>query len=216
MTSSPLSAPPTWLLRLDPPLDPSGDEARRQLRRELVRPEYYQDDIVGRLQRWLDRLITGTIDAASGSSGLTSAAAILVVLLIVAGVLFLASRARRTARGRSADAPALTGEVITADELRARAEAALAAGDPAGALVDAFRAAAVRQVERGRIEDLPQATAHELAAALVAVFPEHRGPVLHGADLFDGVLYGERPATTAEARELLALDDTLVGRTARR
>lgn len=208
--------PALALVRLDPPLDPSGDEARRQLRRELVRPEYYEDDVIGRLTRWLDRLISGTVDAASGSSGLTTAAAILVVLLILGGVLFLASRARRTATGRAASSPALTDEVVSADQLRARAEAALGAGDAAAALVDAFRAAAVRQVERGRIEDLPQATAHELAGALVAVFPEHRAAVLHGADLFDGVLYGERPATSAQAAELLALDDTLAGRAVRR
>lgn len=213
MTPAPALA---LLLPLDPPLDPSGDEARRALRRELVRPEYYEDDVVGRLVRWLDRLVSSTIDAASGSSGMTTAAAFLVVLLLVGGVLFLASRARRTATGRASSSPALTAEVVSADELRARAEAALTAGDPAGALVDAFRASAVRQVERGRIEDLPQATAHELADALVTVFPEHRGAVLRAADLFDGVLYGERPATTAQAAELLALDDTLAGRTARR
>ncbi|MCR1786544.1 DUF4129 domain-containing protein [Nocardioides carbamazepini] len=204
------------LLPLEPPLDPSGDEARRELRRELVRPEYYQDDIVGRLTRWLDRLISTAVDTAAESSGLAAAAAIVVVLLILAAVLFLVSRARRTAAGQAASAPALTGEVVTADELRTRAEAALTAGDAAAALVDAFRAAAVRQVERGRIEDVPQATAHELAGALVAVFPEHRAAVLRGADLFDGVLYGERPATPAQAGELLALDDTLAGRVARR
>lgn len=208
--------PELALLRLDPPLDPSGDEARRALRRELVRPEYYEDDVVGRLVRWLDRLISSTIDAASGSSGLATAAAFLVVLLLVGGVLFLAGRARRTATGRASGSPAFTDEVVTADELRARAEAALAAGDPAGALVDAYRASAVRQIERGRIEDLPQATAHELAGALVTVFPEHRGAVLRAADLFDGVLYGERPATPAQAAELLALDDLLAGRAARR
>ncbi|WP_436700198.1 DUF4129 domain-containing protein [Nocardioides sp. BYT-33-1] len=207
---------PALLVALEPPLDPSGDEARGELRRELVRPEYYQDDIVDRLGRWLDRLISSTVDAASGSSGLAAAAAILVVLLLVGAVLFLVSRARRTAAGQPASAPALTGEVITADALRARAEAALAAGDATSALVDAFRAAAVRQVERGRIEDLPQATAHELAGALVAVFPEHRAAVLHGADLFDGVLYGERPASPDQAGELLALDDALAGRTVHR
>lgn len=204
------------LFLAEPPLDPSGDEARRELRRELVRPEYYQDDIVDRLGRWLDRLISNTVDAASGSSGLATAAAILVVLLIVAAVLVLVGRARRTAAGRAVSAPALTGETITADELRARAQAALAAGDAGAALVDAFRAAAVRQVERGRIEDVPQATAHELADALVAVFPEQRDAVLNGADLFDGVLYGERPATPVQAGELLALDDLLAGRAARR
>ncbi len=125
------------------------------------------------------------------------------------------SRARRTTRGESS-APALTDEQITADELRARAEAALASGDAAAALVDAFRAAAVRQVERGRVEDVPQATAHELAGALAGAFPAQQGALRRAADLFDEVLYGDRPATDLQARELLALDDTLAGREARR
>jgi len=203
----------TWprALRLDPPLDPSGDDARRELIRELVRPEYHRDDVVDRLLRWLDRLIANTVDAASGSSGLAGAAAVVVALLIAAAIVFLVGRTRRTASGRAVGTPALTDEAITADELRARAERALAAGDAESALVDAFRACAVRQVERGRVEDLPQATAHELAAALVAVFPEHRAAVLRGADLFDGVLYGERPATPDQAGALLALDDALAG-----
>jgi len=203
------------MLSLDPPLDPSGDDARRQLRRELVRPEYHDDDVVERLSRWLDRLITNTVDAASGSSTLSTAVAVLVAILLVAGLLLLAGRARRTATGRVAGAPALTDEIVTADELRARAEAALAADRPAAALVDAFRACALRQVERNRIDDLPQATAHELAGALATVFPEHAGPLRHAADLFDAVRYGERPASAAEAGAVLALDDLLTGRAVR-
>ncbi|XBB65240.1 DUF4129 domain-containing protein [Nocardioides sp. WV_118_6] len=202
--------------RLDPPLDPSGDEARGALRRELARPEYHDTDLLERLDRWLGRLIDNTVGAASGSSPVMAVIATLVVLALAGAVLFLVSRARATARGTAAARPALGGEVISADELRARAEAALAAGDPSAALVDAFRAVAVRQVERGRIEDLPQATAHELAGALGTVFPERRGAVLRGADLFDEVLYGERPASTDQARDLLALDEALGGRAVRR
>jgi mRNA-degrading endonuclease toxin of MazEF toxin-antitoxin module len=201
--------------RLDPPLDPSGDEARAQLRRELARPEYHDTDLVDRLLRWLERLVGDTVDATTGSSPLAALAATVVVVGIVVGVGLLVSRARATAHGAATARPALDGERISADRLRARAEAALAAGDASAALVDAFRATAVRQIERDRIEDLPQATAHELATALVAVFPEQRAAVLHGADLFDEVLYGERPATRDQAAELLRLDDSLAGRVRR-
>ena len=91
----------------------------------------------------------------------------------------------------------LTEEVVTAAELRARAERALAEGRFADALVDAFRAVAVRQVERGRIDDLPGATAHEVAGALAEAFPEQRADLDRCAALFDLVLYGGRPAAAS-------------------
>ena len=69
----------------------------------------------------------------------------------------------------------LTDEAITAAELRARAEAALAEGRHEDALVDGFRALAVRQVERGRLDDTPGATAHEVAGVLAREYPD-RGP----------------------------------------
>lgn len=201
---------------LDPPLDPSGDEARRLLRRELADPKYYDANILERLQDWLERLIDDTVDGASASGPLSTAIAIVVVLALVAAIALLVSRARRTATAQRPGTAALTDEVITADELRARAEAALASGDASAALVDAFRAVAVRQVERGRIEDVPQATAHELARALAAEFLAHAVAIHHGADLFDQTLYGERVATREQALELLALDDALAGRAVRR
>ncbi|QSR25253.1 hypothetical protein CFH99_06405 [Nocardioides aromaticivorans] len=201
---------------LEPPLDPSGDEARRMLRRELADPKYYDANILQRLIDWLGRLVDDTISGVSASGPLSTLLAIIVALALVAAIILIVSRARRTAQADRRPAAALTDEVITAAELRARAEAALAAGDASAALVDAFRALAVRQVERERIEDVPQATAHELARALAVEFPAQAGAVHHGADLFDQTLYGERRATREQALELLALDDALAGRAARR
>lgn len=201
---------------LEPPLDPSGDEARRLLRRELADPKYYDADILQRLSDWLDRLVNDTIDGVSASGPLSALLGIVVALALVAAIILIVSRARRTAQAERRPAAALTDEVITAAELRARAEAALTAGDTSAALVDAFRALAVRQVERQRIDDVPQATAHELARALAVEFPAQAGAVHHGADLFDQTLYGERRATREQALELLALDDALAGRAARR
>lgn len=216
MDLSLLAALPGRLAQLDPPLDPSGDEARGQLRRELARPEYYDADLLERISNWLDRLINDSVGAASDSPPLTVAFATVVALLLTTAIMLMVSRARRTARASRTAKPALTDDLVDADELRARAVAALAAGDATAALVDAFRALAVRQIERGRIDDLPQATAHELAGALAATFADHRAALSRGADLFDQVLYGDRPATDDQARDLLALDDTLAGRAARR
>ncbi|MEZ0578274.1 DUF4129 domain-containing protein [Nocardioides sp. MH1] len=204
---------PAVVTRLaDPPLDPSGDEARALLRGELARPEYNATNPVERVLHWIGRLFDDTTGAAHDFPPVATFAAIVVVLLLATAIGLLASRARRTARARAGQAPALTEELINASELRARAEAALATGRYDEALVDAYRAVAVRQVERGRIEDLPQATAHELAGALGREFPAQRHLVDRSADLFDAVLYGDRPATREQVVDVLALDDELAGR----
>ncbi|RHW27117.1 DUF4129 domain-containing protein [Nocardioides immobilis] len=207
-----LIVPAAPLLVADPPLDPSGEEARSLLRRELARPEYHDANLVERIGNWIRRRFDDGVGAAQDVPPIGTFAAIVVGLLILTGVVMLVSRARRTARARADRSPALTGEVITAAALRARAEAALTGGRFDDALVDAFRALAVRQVERGRIEDLPQATAHELAAGLGAEFPAQRHLIDRSADLFDSVLYGDHPATREQAVDTLALDDELSGR----
>ena len=199
----------TGLVLGAPPLDPSGDEARSLLRRELLRPEYHEQNVVERVLAWLQRQIGHGLDAAAQVPPLSTFAAMVVFLLLVAGLAWLLSRARRTAHGPAGDRAVLTDEVVTAAELRARAEAALVAGRPAEALVDGFRALAARQVERGRLDDAPGATAHEVADVLGATYPHQRQRVDGSARLFDLVLYGDRPATGDQARDVLALDDEL-------
>jgi hypothetical protein len=137
----------------------------------------------------------------------------MVILVGLVGLLgWLLSRSRRTARARDDDRAVLTDEVISADELRARAEAALADGRHEDAVVDGFRAVATRQVERGRLADAPGATAHEVAVALGHEFPHLRERVDAGGALFDAVLYGDRPATAAQAESVITLDDELLAR----
>jgi hypothetical protein len=113
---------------------------------------------------------------------------------------------------RSADAlDAGAADGPSAAELRRRAESALADGRHSDAVLDAFRAIAVRQVERGRLDDQPGATAHEVAASLATTYPDQGQRVGRGADLFDATLYGARPAVSQDATALLDLDDTLAG-----
>jgi hypothetical protein len=203
------------LLRMvprDPPLVPTPDEARSDLRRELLRPEYNEQNLVQRLLTWLERQLGRGLDAAADAPPLSTLAAMLILVGLVVLLGWLMSRARRTTRSRDDDRAVLTDEVISADALRARAEAALAEGRHEDAVVDGFRAVATRQVERGRLADAPGATAHEVAQALGYEFPHLRERVDRGGNLFDAVLYGDRPATAAQAQSVIALDDELMAR----
>jgi hypothetical protein len=125
--------------------------------------------------------------------------------------MLLLSRIRRDRRRRRHTDAVLTDSRVPASELRRRAESALADGRHAEAVVDAFRALAVRQVERGRLADQPGTTAHEVAASLATSYPDHGERVGRGADLFDATMYGDRAASREDAANLLELDDVLAG-----
>jgi Domain of unknown function (DUF4129) len=194
-----------------PPLQPSGDEGRRLLRDELVHGEYHRRDLLRRLLGWLWRRLEGGVGAASGTDWLKTLVTMLVGALLLVGLVLLLSRVRRDRRRREHAPAVLTGARTSADELRRRAESALADGRHTDAVVDAFRALAVRQVEQGRLADQPGTTAHEVAATLATAYPHHGERVGRGADLFDATFYGDRPASRADAATLLELDDDLAG-----
>jgi len=194
---------------LGAPLDPSPDRARSLLRRELLRPEYNDRNPVQRLLDWLQRTLSSALDAASNAPALPTLAAVLVFLVLLVLLGLLLSRARRSGAGADESRAVLTEERLTAAQLRERANAALAAGRAEEALVEGFRALTTRQIERGRIDDVPGATAHAVAESLAASFPHERPRVDDSARLFDLVLYGDRPATPEQATRVLALDDEL-------
>ena len=193
----------------EPPLAPSPDDARGALRRELLDPQYYDQDLLQRILDWLQRRIDGTVEGASSLPALTWLAITAVVVGLTISLGLLLSRARRSAR-RSDDTKAvLTREVVTAAALRSRAEQALAAGRFGDAVVDGFRAVAVAQVERGRLDDAPGSTAHEVAVALVTQYPTEARAVESAARHFDAVMYGDQAADRHEAEAVLALDGRL-------
>jgi hypothetical protein len=199
------------MLAPGPPLQPSGDEGRRLLRDELAHSEYHRQHLVQRLLAWLGRRLEGGVGAASGTSWVAALLTMLVAAVLLVGLALLLSRIRRDRRQRERPEAVLTDERVSARDLRRRAETALADGRHADAVVDAFRALAVRQVERGRLADLPGTTAHEVAATLAGSYPDHSARVGRGADLFDATYYGDRPASRADAAGLLELDDALAG-----
>ena len=90
---------------LEPPLDPGPDEARRLLQRELVRPEYHEQNLLEQIFDWIDRLVSGTIDAATGAPPLSTFAAMVAFLLLALALAWLLSRARGDRTGASRTAP---------------------------------------------------------------------------------------------------------------
>ena len=165
----------------DPPLDPSRRRGAVAAAPRAAAPgvppaEPRRAGCSTGSQRQLDR----GLDAAAQAPPLSTFAAMLVVPAArSAALVWLVSRARRTARGAATRrAPVLDRR--GRHRRRAAGPGRGGAGrGPARAtpLVDGFRALAVRQVERGRLDDAPGATAHEVAARSAAAYPEQRGRV---------------------------------------
>ncbi len=190
------------------PLRPDPDQAREWLREELAKPDY-QRPLLERLLGWFNERLDDITSVASGASQLSALAAIVLAVALVGLLLYVAPRVRRERTVRRGDRGPLLEEDVTATELRARAEQALADGRLEDAAVDGYRALATRMVERGTLDATPGSTAHELATRLAARFPAQASGLVTAADLFDAVLYGDHPASREDARSVLALDDVL-------
>ena len=194
------------------PVDPSPDHARELLRRELLHSEYHHQNPVQALLDRLQHAVDSALRAASAASPVATLGGVVVFLVLLLAAAWLLSRASGSPRTPVRDAAVLTGDPVTAADLRARAETALAEDRFAEAVLDGFRALATRQVERGRIDDAPGATAQEVASSLAAAYPDRSDVVRESCLLFDLVRYGDRPATQGQAGTVLALDDELAAR----
>lgn len=195
----------------DPPLTPDGEQGRELLRRELSRSDYHDSNFVDRMAEWLGRRFDEVFTGTSNASNWSTIAGLIVLLGFGLLVAYLVSRTRLTLRA-SDPAPGVLGAEpdVTAAQLRARAEAALAAGDWSVALLDGYRSLALRQIEAGRIDNPPGATAHELADSLQQAFPGAAGQLTEAAWLFDLICYGGRRATREQAERVLAVEGQLV------
>jgi Domain of unknown function (DUF4129) len=197
-------------------LRPDPDQARSWVERELSRPEY-QEDPLTRFLGWLQDLWQQLRLNALDASPLSTAAAVVVVVVLVVLVALVVSLVRREPGRGAGEASVLLPGRASPDEHRGAAEHALADGAYDRALVEAFRAVAVRAVQRGVVEERPGLTADELAAELGPAFPDHAERLRAASLLFDLVFYGDQPATEADARSVLDLDDSLrAARPARR
>ncbi len=198
-------------MRLPFDLDPSTEQARQWLSDELSRSEYHDTrSLFQRLMDWaLQRL--ADLQGTQGTGGVSFPPIVitLVVVLLAVGLGAVLTRVRvesRTATPR----PSLLGDtVLTAEQLRAEAEAAFAEGRFDAALLAWTRAIARDAERRTLLPDAPSMTAHEVGAALGVVFPTHMPAIDRTIDRFDAVAYGQAAATRDEAAAARATDDTL-------
>jgi hypothetical protein len=189
-------------------LHPDPDTARSWLERELSRPEYHES-LLEQIRNWLGDAWLRLQSAALGASPLSTAAFIVVLAVLVVLVVLVAARVRNDPTRHGQQGALLVDGVMSADEHRRVAEACLGSGDLDVALVEAFRAIATRAVQRGVLEDRPGLTAHELTVGLGPAFPDHADALARASAQFDLVFYGDQPATAADARAVLDLDDAL-------
>lgn len=192
-------------------VDLTPDEARAELRHELARPEYRERDLIERALAWVLRQIDQILNAASTVPPLSWFAALVVGLVLALALGLVFSRlGQRAHQAHAGPAPVLE-EGLTANQLRTRARTALEAGRNKEATLDAFRALASAQVEQRRIENVPGATAHELATKLAEAFTDRRTEIVAAADLFDATLYGDQDVRREQAESLLVLGNDLAG-----
>ena len=173
-------------MRIEIPVDPDAEEARRWLIDELAKPEYraaepsWFDRLMQRIGEWLGELL-------SGAGGVP-----------------------RLRRRRAAQVPLFEdGDVRGLDELRRAAALAAQRGDWPLAIEERFRALARGLTERELVRVHPGTTAHAIAAAATTPFPEHAAGLQQAARAFDEVRYLGRSGGAAEYEQLTALETVI-------
>lgn len=189
-------------------LHPEPGPARDLVRAELAKHEY-QPSLLERIVRWFGDLLQRLGNAANGIGRLSPAVAVVLLGLVLVGLAVVLARLRRDPTPRTRPGPVFTENRVSSSEYRGRSELARAAGRYDEAVIEAMRAIAVGLVERAILDDLPAATAREVADQAASGFVE-LAPRLHAAaDRFDAVRYGDRHADAAAAEELLALESAV-------
>ncbi|GAA3602317.1 DUF4129 domain-containing protein [Microlunatus ginsengisoli] len=201
----------------DIPILIGRDEARGRAEAELAKAKYGGTpgiltrllDRLDRLVEWILSLLDRLDPGRQGSTGLSWGFGIAVVLLLAAIAVVVWRVGLPRWRKRSSAGAVQTDPTVEAMNYRARAEAAAAAGDWREAVRDRFRAL-VRELETRTILDVrPARTALEAATGAGRHLPELAGALRDGADEFNAVVFGDRPADEAGYRRMAALDEAV-------
>lgn len=195
-------------MRADLPVVPDRDTAREWLTSELQRPEYAErESLLSRLIRWVLDWLSGIDWPDTAMSGPQLGIVIAVAAAIVLGIAWLVAGPVRLGRNRAGSAEVLdTDDARTAAQMRTAADAAAASGDWNKAAAERFRAVVRSLEERVIIEPRPGRTAQEAAGDAGERLPGQAAGLRSGADLFDGVEYGDRVASAADDATLRELD----------
>ncbi|MCW2132759.1 DUF4129 domain-containing protein [Arthrobacter sp. VKM Ac-2550] len=212
-----LSVPPVFALlpapAAVPPVTPGEDEARELLIRELAK-EPYQEARPGLLERMLTAVsdwFTDLIESLEGVNPNLGTALIVLAAVLVIGAAIWLVRPRLNARKRGA-AEVFDGAArLSAAEHRQRAAAAAASQEWNTAVAEEFRALVRAMEERVILQPQPGQTADEAAASIAPAFPGHAAEVRRSAALFDGVRYGNVPASEQDYNAVHSLFGALAG-----
>lgn len=197
--------------RLDVPVEPDADEARRMLLDELSKPQYaaaeptWFDLLARSVWDWITSLRIGGGAVEFGFLSLLFV--VIAIVVIGAFLLFGVPRLRR----RSSVTGPLFGvdEHRTSDQLRAAARAAAKTGDWSTAIEEQFRAVARALQERTILTPAPGTTAQAFARQATTAFPEHATALRSAATAFDDVRYLDHPGAQEQFDQLTELDRAL-------
>jgi hypothetical protein len=171
---------------------------------QQARPSITQQ-VQSAVWRWLVDAYHRIVDATPGG-----AVGLLVIIAVLGlGAVFLTRRGvsgkRRSGGATGLDLPA----DVSADQLRAEADAFAARREWAQAVRARLRAVVRTLEERGVLDPRPGRTASEVATEAGSARPELRDLLWKGALTFGEIWYGRRPATADDDGVLRELDAAL-------
>lgn len=192
-----------------PGATPSPGQAREWLRQELAKADYHREPLLGRVVRWLTERWGSISQGPSNVGALSTVVTVVVAVLAVALLAWALPKVRRERGRRGQRAAVLLDPTVSARDLRARADRALAEGRFDDAVLDGVRALTRGMCDRTLLEEAPGLTAHEMGVALSRRFPGESGRLRLAANLFDAVRYGHQGASRSDAEQVLRLDSAL-------
>lgn len=190
------------------PVEPDAGTAREWARDELARSVYHErPDLLTMFLEWLQEQLAQIGDAAGAVDTRTAALVVTGIAVLVAAVaLLVAGPVRRARRSRRPSVEVLGGDVRTAADLRAAADAHAGAGRWSEAVLDRYRAILRDLEDRVVLEPRPGRTAHEAAEEAGARLPDHAAGLRAAGRLFDDVCYGDADATADDDARMRELD----------
>lgn len=176
------------------PRDPSQEEARRELSRDIYRRE--EPSLLAKILDWFQRTLSDLAGTASDSVAGGNIALLIVVIVLVALIVALLWRFGPLARVRRRRKEASEVEPTRSEEEhRNLADQLAAEGKFAEAVRERLRAIVRNLITRGLLDDRPGRTAMEIADEAGRELPTSAEDLMLAANLFGAIWYGRRPAT---------------------
>jgi hypothetical protein len=206
------------LLPLDIPIRIGRDEAQRRAAEELTKAKYGGTpdwlvsvaDRFDRLTEWLVELVIRLLMGREPGGGVNFGFLIAATVLLVAIGLIVWRVGLPRWKRRRGDAAVDLDPSRPAADYRRQAEEHAQRGDWTSAVRDRFRGV-VRDLEVRTILDVrPARTAWEAAYSAARVLPASRDWLHQGAESFNAVVYGDRPADQAAYQQMVWVDEQVV------